>query len=625
MDRELQGSRILVVDDNPTNVIILFDYFSKFDFTVLVAEKGEDALELVEENMPDIILMDIIMPGISGFETCRKLKAGDKTKDIPVLFVSSLSDTLDKVRGFEAGGVDYITKPFQQEEVLARVTTHLHLHKLKKELEKKNVALEKEINERKRAEGAAEAASRAKSEFLANMSHELRTPLNGILGYAQILKREKILTESQKKGLDIIERSGNHLLNLINGILDLSKIEAQKMELSETAFQFTGLLNAITAMIRIQAEKKGISFNFDFHPDLPAGVRADEKRLSQILLNLLSNAVKFTDHGSVLFRVSKIQNSKSETRFRFQVEDTGIGIPANQLNDIFSAFKQVGEHARSIEGTGLGLAISQQLTRLMGSELYVKSTAGKGSSFWFDLDLPEVSEWTETEMSKEQHAIGFKGEKQKILVIDDKWENRTVLSSFLLPLGFEVIEATNGRDGLNKALKHKPDLILMDLIMPVMDGFEATRQIRKSSELRHIKVIAVSASTLIPPEKILSETGCDDYMSKPLKMNEVLSKLSRFLELEWIYEENAESATTDSDDAAKNEKGFAVPPSSEIRMLCDLALDGNFKELQKQLDEIGRADQRYAGFTVKVRSLAKMLDEDSICEFLDQYIEDEEK
>jgi len=191
MNRGLEGSRILIVDDNPTNVIILFDYFSKLEFTVLVAENGEDALKVVKENMPDIVLMDIIMPGISGFETCRRLKDAHETEDIPVLFVSSLSDTVDKVRGFNAGGVDYITKPFQQEEVLARVTTHLHLHKLKKESEVRNARLEEEINERKRAEDAAEAANRAKSEFLANMSHELRTPLNGILGYAQILKREK--------------------------------------------------------------------------------------------------------------------------------------------------------------------------------------------------------------------------------------------------------------------------------------------------------------------------------------------------------------------------------------------------------------------------------------------------
>jgi len=238
-------------------------------------------------------------------------------------------------------------------------------------------------------------------------------------------------------------------------------------------------------------------------PDLPAGVRADEKHLSQILLNLLSNAVKFTDYGSVLFRVMKIRDPKHEARnhTRFQVEDTGIGIPEDQLSNIFSAFKQVGEHTRAIEGTGLGLAISQQLVRLMGSELYVKSTEGRGSSFWFDLDLPEVSEWTETKKSDEQYIIGFKGEKRKILVVDDKWENRTVLASFLLPLGFEVTEAADGREGLDKALKYKPDLILMDLIMPVMDGFEATRQIRRSPELTYTKIIAVSASTLIPPEK----------------------------------------------------------------------------------------------------------------------------
>jgi signal transduction histidine kinase len=641
--RQIKDSTVLIVDDSPENVKVLFAFLSKLGFKILVAQSGEDALGVVRENLPDIILLDILMPGIDGFETCRRLKANERTKDIPVLFVSSLSDIVEKMRGFEAGGVDYIIKPFQQEETIARIITHLHLHKLRKAIEEKNTLLYQEILERKRAEEAAESANRAKSEFLANMSHELRTPLNGILGYAQILKKEKNLTEALKKGLDIIERSGNHLLNLINGILDLSKIEAKKMELSESNIHFPEFLNGIVAMIRVQAEKKGISFHFAATPALPAAVCADEKRLSQVLLNLLSNAVKFTNEGHCQLSVVSAPLSETENNtqhpapntqhpthsIRFQIEDTGIGIPENQLKDIFSPFKQLGDHTRKIEGTGLGLAISRQIVRLMGGELHVKSSEGKGSTFWFDLELPEVSEWAADEKPDDRNIVGYtlmseKKRAVKILIVDDKWENRTVLASLLLPLGFEMAEAEDGSRGLDTALKIQPDLIFMDLIMPVMDGFKATREIRKLPSLSHTKVIAVSASTLIPPEQICREIGCDDYISKPIKMQEVMDKIAAHLKLKWLYEEDADSSISNtSPDSAEQAEGdeFLVPPQPDIKMLYELATDGNFKGLQDKLESVKEADGRYAAFVAKIFDLAKMLDEDVICEFLDTYME----
>lgn len=299
----IRKATILIVDDTPENLGVLYEYLAGIGFTVLVAQSGEDALELLEETIPDIILMDILMPGIDGFETCRRIKKIDALKDIPLLFVSSLSDTVDKVRGFQAGGVDYISKPIQQEETLARITTHLNLYILKKELKEKNKLLEIEIKERKRAEKASEIANQAKSEFLAHMSHEFRTPLNGILGYAQILKRDRNLNESQKKGINIIERSGNHLLNLINEMLDLSKIEAQKMELSISDLNLMDFLNVMVEMVHIHAQKKSLSFKFIKSDNLPSCVLADEKRLSQILLNILSNAVKYTEQGGIVFLV----------------------------------------------------------------------------------------------------------------------------------------------------------------------------------------------------------------------------------------------------------------------------------------------------------------------------------
>jgi len=633
----IENATILIVDDKPENLKILFAFLSRYKFTVLAAQCGEDALVSAKENLPDIILLDIIMPGIDGFETCRQLKADEKTKRIPVLFLSSLSDTSDKVRGFNAGGVDYITKPFEQEELFSRITSHLHIAMLRKELEEKNMRLEQEIVRRRQAEESAETANRAKSEFLANMSHELRTPLNGILGYAQVLKRDKHLGESVKKGLNIIERSGLHLLNLINGVLDLSKIEARKMEISKSDFLFHEFLNGIVAMVQVQAQKKKLSFDFLTTADLPAGIHADENRLSQILLNLLGNAVKFTDQGSVIFSVSRVgvrgsgSGEKQEpltpcpepltpdVRIRFQVEDTGVGIPHDKLNDIFLPFKQVGEHTRAIEGTGLGLAISRHLVRLLSSEMYVKSTPGSGTVFWFDLDLMPVSPLNIRKKSEENHVIAYKGEKRKILIVDDKWENRTVLVSMLLPLGFEVAEASDGREGLNKAWEFMPDMVFMDLIMPGMDGFEAIRQIRRQPELAGIKLIAVSASTLNPPEQILAETGCDDYIPKPVRMQELQDKLAFHLQLKWIYEEENEPEGHEvSDMSDTDQTDISVPPDPEILELYNFALDGNFKALKDRLGHIEEADKSYVSFVRKLRQLADSLDEEMICGFLNE-------
>ncbi len=493
---------------------------------------------------------------------------------------------------------------------LTRMVTETQL--LNKELKKaKEAALE--------AQRVAEVANRAKSEFLSNMSHEIRTPLNGVLGYAQILKRDRNLTPSQAAGLEVIERSGNHLLTLIDDILDLSKIEAQKMEISESGFLLGDSLDSIAAIIHVRARQKGVEFHFEASPELPAAVYGDEKRLSQVLINLLGNAVKFTDDGSVILKVEAV-----EDKIRFQVEDTGIGIPNDKLEDVFSPFEQVARHTRTIEGTGLGLAISRSLVQLMGGTLHVESRVGQGSIFWFDLTLPQVSEWIETERSEERYIVGFKGAARKVLVVDDKEDNRAVLVNLLLPLGFEVIEAVNGREGLDKAFEFLPDLVLMDLVMPVMDGFDATRQIKNSPQLAHVKVIAVSASSSLGSHEISAKIGCDDYVQKPVQVQELFDKMGMHLELEWIYEESVIPVETGPLTLAGIESGqdFVVPPSSEIQELYELAECGDFAGLKEQLDRVDRMDESYATFVTALRELASTFRWDEVCELIEKYKEE---
>ena len=392
--------------------------------------------------------------------------------------------------------------------------------------------LQRLVNERTHdlvsAKETAEVANRAKTVFLANMSHELRTPLNGILGYAQILQRNRELDARQVAGLNVIQQSGEHLLRLINDILDSAKIEAGKQDLNPSDMSLKAFLESIREIVQPKAAAKGLQFACYFALNLPEVIRADERRLHQVLLNLLANAVKFTDHGRVDLDVSFAPPS----RLTFAVRDTGIGIAPQDLESVFRPFGQVGEARRRLGGTGLGLMISRQFVRLMGGDIEVESRLGEGSTFRFSLDAPVGSSQEPT--APAPRIMGYAGARRKVLVVDDIAENRALLRDLLGELNFDVLEVTDGKEALAAAESQRLDLVLMDVYMPEMDGLEVIRRLRGNPNLASLPIIVVSASASKSDEASCRAAGANGFQTKPVNEADLLREIGSLLRLEWI-------------------------------------------------------------------------------------------
>jgi signal transduction histidine kinase/DNA-binding NarL/FixJ family response regulator len=455
------------------------------------------------------------------------------------------------------------------------------------------------------AKQEAEAASRAKSQFLANVSHDLRTPLNGILGYAQILSHDSSLDSRTQEAIGIIEKSGNHLLNLINDILDISRIEAQKLELEESSFGLRHFLEDLADIVRVQIRKKGLDFHTDFASDLPDAVTGDEKRIRQILLNLLNNAVKFTQQGSVSFTVSW-ENGELHA----VVSDTGPGIPAAQQEEVFSPFRQLSKHVQGEEGTGLGLAIVDRLVNAMDGRISLTSELGAGSSFTIMLPL-EVSSKRPNRPGSLRQIVGYEGDPVSILVVDDKWENRSVARSMLEPLGFTVLEAENGAEGIESISSNEPDLVLMDLVMPILDGFGAIRKLRSEENAEKPAVIAVSASVANTIRQECSRVGFDDFLPKPFERRELLELIHRHTGVQWSYGPDRET-----DRRTSGTRDSVVPDPTEMEDLLSLVASGNIRQIVHAADQLEQDHPELEEFAGHVRRLAHEFQINQLSDYL---------
>ena len=733
--------KILIVDDDVKNLDVIVNYLEESGkpYEILQALNGKMAYGIARNKMPDLIITDWVLPELDGLELIRLLKRDQTTKDIPIIMCTGIMTSVDNLEtALRVGAIDYIRKPIDKTELIARIGSMLQTGNYIKEIkeselryrslftneldaiciyevetrqfvdvnesflkiygysreeimqykaddlsaepEKTKKAIKQSYqdggifiperlhkkkngdtfwveltggpfmwkgqtlmytvirditerkryeNELKRARDEAEMANRAKSIFLTNMSHELRTPLNAIIGFSEMMINHPNLNPEQLKNLQIIFRSGEHLLSLINDVLDFSKIEAGRIRLNQEDFDLYRLLLEFEEMFKLRTQQKGLALVFEQGINVPHFIHADRKKLSQIMINLLGNAVKFTETGGITLTVKRIEANKpmkpSECLLLFEVADTGIGISKEEQGKIFDMFFQSSALFSPRQGTGLGLPISQKLVNLLGGELEVNSEVGKGSRFTFTLPVA-CPHSADTEFRQQIPKVIALAEDQsdfRVLTVDDDQHSRNLLSKLLRRVGFQVQETDNGRDAIAMWREWQPHLIWMDMRMPIMDGDKATKLIKteivKSKHEIDTKIIAFTAGAFEAHRFEAIEHGCDDFLSKPFRASEIFDMMKKHLGVRYVYDLKDKNLTLTALNQQISKKSLALfmaDVSQALILRLKRAVDlSDLDMIELLIEEIRRENVQLAD---ALSTMAENFDYDTILDLIQQ-------
>jgi len=618
---------IVCVDDERLVLVSLRNQLARLlgnEYSIQLAESPEEALGIfadLQREQIDIplVICDQIMPKMRGDELLIKLHVHyPNTRKILLTGQAGMDAVINAVN--HANLYRYIAKPWEEKDLNLTVKEAIRsyfqdkqvteqnatLQKVNQDLKDLNASLEQKVAERTaevmaankhllEAKAAAEAANRAKSAFLANMSHELRTPLNAILGFTQIISYDTSVGLEHRQYLDIINRSGQHLLKLINDVLEISRIEAGRIKLNETSFDLYRLLDDLQEIMRLKTREKNLVLALELASQVPQYITTDEGKLRQVLVNLLGNAIKFTLQGSVTLRVmvdSQQPNCSAINNYQllFEVEDTGQGIAAEEMNFLFKPFGQAEISKKSHEGTGLGLAISRKFVNLMGGDISVDSLVGQGSRFKFNIQVRWAASADLPTQSPKRRVIALAPDQPtyRLLIVEDHWENSLLLFKLLSSLGFEVQEAKNGCEAIALWESWNPHLILMDMRLPVMNGYEATELIKATAKGQGTVIIAVTSSAFFENRTQILSIGCDDFVSKPFPLEVILAKIAEHLGVRYIYDDSTEQSGQPSDSYSLTPDSLKVMPNewiSQLNRSATICRDDEILQLIQQIPQ----------------------------------------